>query len=136
MLANAVLYPARRDTLVDLVRCLSMPRRWCCRWKRYGVRFHVESSMNIEGVLYLPVKPATELLVGESVELYDYEVEALVLVHYEGLTTEEAAARMRLSKATFWRILEQARFKLAKAFVERKPIMVVSSKQSSQEPLR
>jgi len=49
-----------------------MPRRWCCRWKRYGVRFHVESSMNIEGVLYLPVKPATELLVGESVELYDY----------------------------------------------------------------
>jgi hypothetical protein len=92
--------------------------------------------MNIEGVLYLPVKPATELLVGESVELYDYEVEALVLVHYEGLTTEEAAARMKLSKATFWRILEQARFKLAKAFVERKPIMVVSSKQSSQEPLR
>jgi len=89
--------------------------------------------MDIENIFYLPVKPTSELSVESYVELYDYEVEAFALVHYEGLTTEEAAVRMRLSKATFWRILEQARFKLAKAFVERKPIMVVSSKQSSQE---
>ncbi len=112
-----------------------MPRRWCYRWRHCGVRFQVESSMDIENIFYLPVKPASGLSVEGYVELYDYEIEAFALVHYEGLTTEEAAARMRLSKATFWRILEQARFKLAKAFVERKPIMVVSLKQGSQKPV-
>jgi len=35
---------------------------------------------------------------------------------------------MNLSKTTFWRILEQARFKLARALVENKPIRIVSSR--------
>jgi predicted DNA-binding protein (UPF0251 family) len=93
----------------------------------------IEGSMDIESLFYLPVKPAAQLVIGDAVELYDYEVEAFVLIHYEGLTTEEAATRMKLSKATFWRILEQARFKLARALVERKPIKIVSSRQAIQE---
>ena len=62
-------------------------------------------------------------------ELYDYEVEAFKLVHYDGLTTDEASVKMGLSKATFWRILEQARFKIARALVENKPIKIVVSQR-------
>jgi len=88
----------------------------------------VESSLNVDNVVYLPTKLVGQVQIGDFVEIYDYEIEALALVHYEGLTTDEAAARMKLSKSTFWRILEQARFKLAKALSERKPIKVVSTK--------
>jgi len=79
------------------------------------------------------MKPVESVSIGDCVEIYDYEIEAFALVHYEGLTTEEAATKMNLSKSTFWRILEQARFKLAKALIERKPIKVVSTRQGSKE---
>ncbi|WP_052290761.1 DUF134 domain-containing protein [Desulfurococcus amylolyticus] len=57
--------------------------------------------------------------------MYDYEVEALKLVHVDGLTTDEAAARLGVSKATFWRMLESCRFKIAQALSEGKPIKLV-----------
>jgi len=109
-----------------------MPRRCRHRWGAYRVR-NVESSINVDEVVYLPVKGLQGATIADYIELYDYEIEALALVHYHGLTTDEAAMRMNLSKTTFWRVLEQARFKVVKALLEQKPIRVVSSKQSSQE---
>ncbi|MGB9827775.1 DUF134 domain-containing protein [Thermosphaera chiliense] len=108
-----------------------MPRRCCHRWGRYRVRAQVESSLGVTDIFYLPVKPVAGFNPGECVEIYDFEIEAFSLVHYQGLTTDEASERLKLSKTTFWRILEQARFKLAKALIEHKPIRVVSSKQES-----
>lgn len=113
--------------------CFIVPRRCCYRWGRYRVNLRVESSLNVESIFYLPVRPTIDISIKDYVEIYDYEIEALTLVHYEGLTIDEAAVRMNLSKSTFWRILEQVRFKLAKALSEHKPIKIVSTKQRPQE---
>ncbi|MEZ0394593.1 MAG: DUF134 domain-containing protein [Desulfurococcaceae archaeon] len=78
-------------------------------------------------LVYVPIRPSGALSVAEAVELYDFEIEALRLVHLEGLTTDEAAARMGLSKTTFWRVLESCRAKLAEALSSGKPIKLVST---------
>lgn len=49
--------------------------------------------------------------------LYE-EYEAMRLADYEGLTQQEAAGRMEVSRPTFSRIYDLARQKLAKALVE------------------
>ncbi len=106
-----------------------MPR-WCRRGRSWcRVNIPLKSSLSVEDVIFIPVKPASGVEVKEYVELYDYEVEALKLIHIDGLSIEEAAARMNLSKASFWRVLEQCRFKLAEAVVGCKPMKVISSKQ-------
>ncbi len=96
---------------------------WRCRG-RPPVR--VESRLNLEEVFYLPVKVVKGLQPAEFVEVYDYEVEALKLVHLDELSVDEASARMGVSKATFWRILESCRVKIATALVEGKPLKLVS----------
>ena len=106
-----------------------MPRRCCYRWRGHRIRTQVESNLGLKDTLYLPVQPIAGFNPGECVEIYDFEIEAFTLVHYHGLTTDEASERLKLSKTTFWRVLEQARFKLAKAFIEHKPIRIISSKQ-------
>lgn len=111
-----------------------MPRRCCYRWSGFRVGSPVKSSLNIEDVFFIPVKPTDNVVIRDYIEIYDYEIEAYALIHYEGLTTDEAAMKMKLSKATFWRILEQARFKVAKALIERKPFKLVSTKQQSMFP--
>ncbi len=50
------------------------------------------------------------------------EVEALRLADLEGLHHEEAAARMRISRPTFSRIVEAARKKVAEALVRGRPL--------------
>ncbi|MGC8983541.1 MAG: DUF134 domain-containing protein [Desulfurococcaceae archaeon] len=109
-------------------------RRRCRRgWmRRRGPPLPPSAGPSVpEGVLYIPVKPSESLDVKDCVEIYDYEVRALAYVHIEGLTMEEAAGRMGVSKATFWRILEGARFKIAKALSEGKPLKLVSLKQGA-----
>ncbi|MEB2837142.1 MAG: DUF134 domain-containing protein [Desulfurococcales archaeon] len=61
---------------------------------------------------------------GEPVVLSPDEVEALRLVYLEGLTQGEAAERMGVSRGTLWRILREARRKVALALVEGRPIVV------------
>lgn len=102
-----------------------MPRGVPCRWRWRKPPVFSGSSARDE-VIYLPVKGVEGLDTSSYVEIYDYEVEALKLVHVDGLTTEEAAAKLGLSKATFWRILESCRLKVAQALVERKPFKLVS----------
>lgn len=103
-----------------------MPRGVPCRW-RCRVPPSLSGSVGWREVIYLPVKGVEGLSVTDCVEVYDYEIEALKLIHVEGLTTDEAAARLGMSKATFWRVLESCRFKIAQALIERKPLKLVSS---------
>lgn len=60
----------------------------------------------------------------ESISLLIDEYEAMRLLDYEGLTQEQAAERMEVSRPTLTRIYEKARQTIAKAFVEGKMIVI------------
>lgn len=96
-----------------------------CGW-RGRLPVNVRSELNLGELVYLPVKAVSSEL-SDYIEVYDYEVEALKLVHLDGLSTDEASVRMGISKATFWRILESCRMKLAQALISGKPIKLVST---------
>ncbi len=59
------------------------------------------------------------------VELYADEVEALRLVDYEGLSQEEAASSMKISRGTVWRLLQSGRKKIVAMVVEHKQLRVI-----------
>ncbi|MCT4613884.1 MAG: DUF134 domain-containing protein [Marinifilaceae bacterium] len=61
----------------------------------------------------------------EAVELLYEEYEALKLADYDNMNHLEASKLMGISRPTFARIYESARKKIAKAFVELKPIETV-----------
>lgn len=65
--------------------------------------------------------PMTDL---EPVILLYEEYESLRLSDYEGLTQEQSAERMNVSRPTFTRIYEKARRTIAQAFVEGKAIFI------------
>lgn len=65
--------------------------------------------------------PMTDL---EPVILLYEEYESLRLSDYEGLTQEQSAEQMNVSRPTFTRIYEKARRTIAKAFVEAKTIFI------------
>lgn len=58
---------------------------------------------------------------------YD-ELEALRLVDYEGLTQEETAKRMGISRGTVWRCLDSARRKTARMLVEGRELKIVNER--------
>jgi predicted DNA-binding protein (UPF0251 family) len=63
---------------------------------------------------------------GAGIALGLDETEALRLADLEGLHHREAAARMRVSRPTFSRIVEVARKKVARALLEGRPLKLVS----------
>ena len=65
--------------------------------------------------------PASSL---ESVELKLDELEAIVLTDLEGLYHEEAAERMNVSRATFSRVIQKARKKIAEALIKGKILII------------
>ncbi len=65
--------------------------------------------------------PACEL---EQVSLTLDEFEALRLADYEALYQDEAASRMGVSRATFGRIIESARRKVAGALVRGQALLI------------
>jgi uncharacterized protein len=60
----------------------------------------------------------------EEVSLSLDELEAIRLADYEGLYHEQAAAKMKVSRATFGRILTEARHKVAEAIVDGKALRI------------
>ncbi len=60
----------------------------------------------------------------EPVVLLYEEYEAMRLTDYRGLTQQESAEQMNISRPTFTRIYEKARRSIAKAFVEGKAIFI------------
>jgi len=59
------------------------------------------------------------------------ECEVVRLVDLEGLSQEEAGKRMGISRGTVWRILKNARLKIAQAIIEGRPIMIVQMQQKT-----
>ena len=60
----------------------------------------------------------------EPIELTYPEFEALTLIDLEGLTQEEAAKKMNTSRGTVWRLLNNARKKVAQVLAESRPLVI------------
>lgn len=67
----------------------------------------------------------------ESVVITFHELEAMRLVDYEGLSLQEAASRMNVSKSTVWRLLRSGRRKVVDALIRGKRIVVKEGHQSA-----
>ena len=65
---------------------------------------------------------------GSPVIIEADEFEAYRLVYYHGLTQEEAARKMGVSRGTLWRLLVSARKKLGYALENLAPIIIVEKK--------
>jgi len=68
--------------------------------------------------------PMTEL---EEVTVSMDEIEALRLADYEGLYHEDAAVKMKISRQTFGRILNEARKKVAECLIKGKALRIETS---------
>ncbi len=64
----------------------------------------------------------------EEVSLSLDELEAIRLADYEGRYHEDAATRMEVSRATFGRILNEARKKVAQAIVDGKALRIETNR--------
>ena len=101
------------------------PWRW--RWRRGGPGRPPKDRLigvGVRRVTFIPVDEAGLPLPGEPVYLMPDELEALRLVYMNGLTQDEAARRMGISRGTLWRILDSGRRKVAQALVEGRPIVI------------
>lgn len=65
----------------------------------------------------------------EPILLEAAELEAFRLVDFEGLSQEEAAKRMGISRGTVWRLVQRARRKVAQALSEGRPIQIILTLQ-------
>ena len=102
-----------------------------CRGRPKAQR-HIESEPEITYFKPRGV-PLSEI---EIVSLALEELEALRLVDLEGLTQEEAAFRMGISRRAFWEDLQSARKKVSLALTTGKAIEIkggnyISSKETS-----
>ena len=72
----------------------------------------------------------------QEVFLHMDEVEALRLADFEGFYHEDAALKMNVSRATFGRILDEARRKVAEALLKGKALRIetdINEKGESHE---
>jgi len=86
------------------------PRKW--RWINWWPPYW----------LYVPY--GVPIMGLSRIALLMEEVEALRLAHLEGLTQEQAAEKMGISRATFGRILENAHHKISDALISGKAIQI------------
>jgi predicted DNA-binding protein (UPF0251 family) len=70
----------------------------------------------------------------EEVSLRLDELGALRLADYQGFYHEEAAAKMKISRATFGRVLEEARRKVAEAILQGKALKIETSREEKGDP--
>jgi predicted DNA-binding protein (UPF0251 family) len=76
-------------------------------------------------ITFMPSTPmGPPMPAGEPIYMTYDEYEAFRLIYHEGLSQEEAAKRMKISRGTVWRCLESARDKVACMLVERRPLVV------------
>ncbi len=100
---------------------------WMWRWRHCGRgrpprprRIFVEPSGVVSFIPLVNGIPSSK----EPVYLAPDEYEAYRLVYYMGLSQEEAAKRMSVSRGTLWRLLDSARRKIGIALAEYRPIVV------------
>jgi predicted DNA-binding protein (UPF0251 family) len=73
---------------------------------------------------FSPSMRTGEVRLGQPVIISYDELEALRLVDYQGLTQEEAAQKMMVSRGTVWRCLDSARKKVATMLVEGRELVI------------
>ncbi|HDI75611.1 MAG: hypothetical protein DRJ52_02200 [Thermoprotei archaeon] len=81
-------------------------------------------STYLRGVKFVPVREDGTFIEAPPIVLLPDELEAFKLVYLEGLSQEEAARRMGVSRGTLWRCLSSARRKIARMLVEMRPLVV------------
>lgn len=107
-----------------------MPRGppWQWRWRRGGPGRPPKPRIiwhQYDTVIFYPYSADGEpLATEEPVILMADELEALRLVYHEGLSQEEAAKKMGVSRGTLWRLLDSGRRKAVEALVKKRPIIV------------
>jgi uncharacterized protein len=69
----------------------------------------------------------------QEVSLNRDELEAINLADYEGRYHEEAAGEMNVSRATFGRILKEARHKVAEALTQGKALKIETNENKNQQ---
>jgi predicted DNA-binding protein (UPF0251 family) len=73
------------------------------------------------------------LMALEEVSLRMDELEAIRLADYQGLYHQEAAAKMKISRATFGRVLEEGRRKVAEAILQGKALKIETPMEEKGE---
>jgi predicted DNA-binding protein (UPF0251 family) len=71
----------------------------------------------------------------EEVSLRMDEMETIRLADYQGLYHQQAAARMKISRATFGRVLEEARRKVAEAILRGKALRIETPMEEKGEQI-
>jgi len=111
------------------------PWRWCWRRGGLGRRPKPRTIWFIpRAVTFVPYDENGEPVEREPIYIMPDELEALRLVYLEGLTQEEAAKRMNISRGTLWRALSNGRKKLVQALVEVRPIVISRGNKVLQNP--
>jgi len=105
------------------------PWRWC--WRRRGPGRppkHRVIGFSPSKISFIPHDERGNPINNPPVIIAPDELEALRLVYMEGLTQEEAAGRMGISRGTLWRALNSGRRKLVEALIESRPIIIVPAR--------
>ncbi len=87
------------------------PRRCCCDFKKIKDRVFKPRAVPIDAL--------------EQVSLAHDEIEALKLCYLDGLSQEEAARQMAISRGTVQRLLQSGRTKVIDALVNCKALIFV-----------
>lgn len=94
---------------------------------RHGRRGRNPKQINLNNPqinnTFTPINPKNP----EPVIIDLAEIEAQRLVDYEGLSQEEAGAKMGVSRGTIWRLVQSARKKTSQALTEGRPIKIGTS---------
>ncbi len=110
------------------------PWRW--GWKRRGPgRRPIPRRIWFlpRSITFIPFNEFGEAVEGEPIYILPDEIEALRLVYFEGLTQEEAAAKMNISRGTLWRALNSGRRKLVQALIEMRPIVITHYREAGEK---
>lgn len=103
-------------------------------WRhRRGCRGRFPKPINLQRPLELNQFSPTPQTNSTPIIIEQAEIEALRLVDLEGLSQEEAGARMGVSRGTIWRLVQSARKKVAQALTEGRPLVVAAVGPSSEE---
>jgi uncharacterized protein len=102
-------------------------------WRhRRGCRGRFPKPITIQRPLEISQFSPTPQTNSTPVIIEQAEIEALRLVDLEGLSQEEAGARMGVSRGTVWRLLQSARKKVAQALTEGRSLVVAASLSSEE----
>ena len=106
---------------LNFVLCFKNVRwRWRCRRGRGRPPAEIFIGKLPEAWIFEP-----ESGVMDWIELSLPELEAIRLVDYEGLSYEDAAKLMNVSRATVWRLVKSARRKLVEAILYGKGLRIL-----------